>query len=275
MDRSDNKRLKDALHKLSSKDLIGAELQETKLIYNVIGFLSATEYVDSGLLISNLGCILSEKGLNTCIIDFNVFYPNLFSYFNIQSNNKGEGLLKFMKSDKTDIRQELLHTPYDKLFLLSPSPQDLFEEYFDFTFENIEQVIEIVKSTFDIVLINIPNNPPFEFCMASMKFCHRGFVLSAERIDAPRNIIKLFDFANSLGISTAKFANLIMMNLMDLKYDYNVFEEIGLKVVAAIPYVKSALSHSLEGRIYLKEGKGVNKYFYREINRLANILSEQ
>lgn len=81
-----------------------------------------------------------------------------------------------MKSDKVDFRDELQQTKYDKLFLLTPSPQDLMEEYFDFEFENIERVITTLKQMFDIVLIDIPNNPPLEFCLGAMKYCHIGFL---------------------------------------------------------------------------------------------------
>lgn len=276
MDRKENKRLDGIFHKISSQELIGAELQESKLIYNVVGFLQMTDSTDASLIISNLGYLLAQKGLNTCLIDFNVFYPNLHTFFNVKTKNKGEGLLKVLKSDKTDIREELIHTSEEKLFLLSASNQDSFEEYFDFTFEHIEQVITLAKNTFDIVLINIPNNPPLEFCIGAVKYCHTGFVIASEKIEASRNITKFFDYATSIGVSTAKFANLIMMNLHDLQYDYKVFEDHGIKLVSTIPFVKGAIVYSLEGIIYLKNSKnGINKYFLREMNRLAKNLSEQ
>ena len=49
------------------------------------------------------------------------------------------------------------------------------EEYFDFEFENVERVINTLKSIFDVVLIDIPNNPPLEFCLGAVKYCHMGF----------------------------------------------------------------------------------------------------
>ena len=75
MDRKE-KRLDSVLHRISSKELIGAELQESKLIYSVVGFIPACDFVDNALLISNLGYLLSQKGLNTCIVDLKVFLSN-------------------------------------------------------------------------------------------------------------------------------------------------------------------------------------------------------
>ena len=158
-------RLSSIISKISSKELIGSELQENKLIYSVIGFLPSCDFVDNSLLISNLGYLLSQKGLNTCILDFKVFYPNLYQLLDVKPNKKSDGLIKVLKSDKVDIRGEILSTRYERLYLLSPSPHDLMEEYYDFDFENVERVISTLKNMFDIILIDIPNNPPLNFAL--------------------------------------------------------------------------------------------------------------
>lgn len=274
MDRSDRKELKEIFKKISSQELIGAEMQESKLIYSVVGFVPASEFVDNSLVISNLAYLLAEKGLNTCVIDFKVFYPNLHTCFGVEPNQKGDGLIKLLKSDKADLREEIKETKYERLYLLSPSPLDLPEEYFDFSFDQIESVINQVKNSFDIVLIDIPNNPPFEFCVAAMKFTHVGFITSSERVDAPSNIIKLFNYLNSIGISTAKFANVIMMSMFGFRYDFDIFNDHGLKIVAALPFVKKALEHQLEGELYVRIAKGFNRHFIKGLRRLADSLAE-
>ncbi|TYQ16053.1 UNVERIFIED_CONTAM: MinD-like ATPase involved in chromosome partitioning or flagellar assembly [Acetivibrio alkalicellulosi] len=275
MDSKGKNRISAMISKISSKELIGAELQESKLIYNVVGFIPACDFTDNALLISNLAYLLSQKGLNTCVLDLKVFYPNLYQFLDVKPNKKSDGLIKVLKSDKVDMRSEVLNTRYDRLYLLSPSPQDLLEEYYDFQFENIERVISNLKSMFDIILIDIPNNPPLEFCLGAMKYCHVGFFTSSERVEASGNMIKLLDHASSIGISTSKFTSVIMMNLMGIDYDYKVIDELGFKVVASIPLVKAAITYALEGRIYVRDNPLVNKYFIKEIKKLADLISEQ
>ena len=80
MDRKETKRLDSVLKKISPMELLGAEMHYNKLIYSVVGFIPACDMVDNAFLISNLGCLLSEKGLNTCILDFKVFYPNIYHF---------------------------------------------------------------------------------------------------------------------------------------------------------------------------------------------------
>lgn len=274
MDRREAE-IKEILTKISSKDLIGAELQDSKLIYSVVGFIPASDGVDNALLISNLGYLLAQKGLNTCMVDLKVFYPNIHHFVDAVPPKKGEGLIKVLKSDKIDLRDELIVTKYERLYLLSPSPQDLLEEYFDFNFEQIERVITILKQTFDIVLIDIPNNPPLEFCLAAMRSCHLGFFTATERMEGVINMVKLLDFANSVGISTAKFTSVILMNLHHIDFDVSVMKEMGFNIVAALPFVKDGVARSNKGKLYVKDNPLFNRQFIKEMHRLADQLASQ
>ena len=273
MAREAERTLDSVLQKISAKELIGAELQESQLLYSVVGFLPSSDMADNALLISNLSYILAEKGLNTCVVDLKVFYPNLYQYLDVKPNKRGSGLLKLLKSDKVDYREEILQTKYERLYLLSASPHDLIEEYFDFDFDHIERVITALKNMFDIVLIDIPNIPPLEFCLGAMKYCHVGFLTASERVEASINMVKLLDFASSVGISTSKFHSVIMMNLQNIDYDYQALVDLGFKIVAALPLVKAAHASAMDGSLYIKDRALINKQFRKEIIRLADILA--
>lgn len=85
----------------------------------------------------------------------------------------------------------------------------------------------------------------------------------------------MLDFAASVGISTAKFTSIIAMNTMDIKFDYKIYKEFGLNLVAALPFVKAACADVLEGRMYIRDNPLVNRYFNKEIRRLADLLASQ
>jgi len=275
LDRSEKLDLKSIFQKISSKELIGSELQHNKLLYSVVGFVPACDFVDNALLISNLGYLLSQKGFNTCIVDLKVFYPNLYHFLDVTPNTKSNGLIKLLKSDKADFKNEILKTSYERLYLLSASPQDLFEEYFDFEFWHLERVINTLKQTFDVVLIDIPNNPPMEFCLGAVKNCHIGFFTATERIEAASHMIKLLDYAASVGISTSKFSSAVLMNLQDIEFDFDAFKECGINVIAALPLVKGASARANQGKLYVKDNPIVNKYFLKEIQRLADLIANR
>ena len=51
-------------------------------------------------------------------------------------------------------------------------------------------------------------------------------------------------------------------------------EEMGFNIVAKIPFVKSAITYALEGRIYVKDNPLINKFLEKN-TELADSLAEQ
>lgn len=122
MDRKEVKKLESIFRKISSKELVGAEFRDSPLIYSVIGFLPACEGTDQAMLIGNLGYLLAQQGFNTCIVDFKVFNPNLYYLFGVDPPARGKGLIRVLKSDKADMREDIDPTSEENLYLLSPVP---------------------------------------------------------------------------------------------------------------------------------------------------------
>ena len=242
------------------------------LLYNVVGFIAASDFADNGAIISNIGYKIAEKNLNTCIVDFKIFYPTLYNYLDVEPNEKGKGLLSVLKDDKVDIREHICTSKYKQLYLLTSSPYDLIEEYLDFKFEHIERVIDELKEIFDLILIDIPNNPPLEFCLATMKYVHRGFITVSERIESIGNIQKLLEFASSVGITTSKFTNIIYVNTLNLNYDYGALKETNLKVVAKLPMLQGIIDEYYKGNLYLKDSSIINRQYLMGIEDLIRII---
>jgi len=260
------------LEKTSPKDLLNIDVQGSQLLYSIFGFLPATDCTDNVILLSNLGYVLSQKGYNVCLLDLKVFHPNLYLYLDIPHNPKGKGLMTILKDDKADLREELNKTKYDNLYLLSASPQDLIEEYFDFSIENVAYVIETLKKKFDIVLIDIPNNPPLEFCLGAIKHCHVGFFTATERIDALSGVTRMLDFVESLGISASKFINIIFTNLQYVKFDFNSLEKLKLRILAGLPMIKGLISDALDGKLYIRDNPIVNNTYKKELGKIADAI---
>lgn len=273
MDRGQRKdKLADILEKITPKVVTSMDNNINSIMYNVVGFVPVTDFLDNGLFIANLGYLIAQENLNVCIVDFKVFNPNIYQFLDAKPNEKGKGLLEVLKNDKEDIRRQVIATKYKKLFLLSPSPYDLIEEYLEFKFSTIKRVINELKDMFDIVLVDIPNNPPLEFCTGAMKYIHRGFFVSAQRTENSINILKLLDFAKSIGVSTAKFNSIIFFNTQDLQYDYNAITQLGFNIVAKMPVVKGAISDYLQGKLYVKDSALIDKEYITGMKNLVSTI---
>ncbi|MDR0958401.1 MAG: hypothetical protein LBM16_04255 [Clostridiales bacterium] len=232
-------------------------------------FIPACESAESGQVISNLAFVLAERELNVCVADFNVFYPSMFAWIGADTPPRGEGLIKLLKNDRTPLKDVLQTTREKQIFLLSASQSDDLEDYYNFDFSHVCNVIKILKNNFDVTLINTPNIPSLEFCLASMKFCTQGFFIAEQRIEVLSNISKLLNHAMSIGISSAKFLEIIFINFQNASYDVRSFKDNKFNVTA-IPFVPNAIISQLENEIYLRDQTILNKEFLKGIHKIAD-----
>jgi len=263
MAKRGTEKLNNVLSKLSR------DYEVHKARINVAAFIPACDFVENGQVITNLAYSLAINELNVCVVDFKVFYPNLFNWFNVDPNKKGEGLMRILKNSRSDIKSVVNPTEERNLFLLSPSPYDSIESYYSFEFRHIEAVINVLKENFDVVLIDVPNNPPLEFCLGAMMNCMQGFFTASERTDAVANMVKLLHHAGSVGISTAKFLEVIFMNTYDATYDYSALKANNFNITAILPFNKDAWQSPLEGKLYFRDAHIVNKTYLNELNQIV------
>ena len=264
MDHRDKRKLGSVLDKIS-RDY---EIQKARI--NVAAFIPACEFVENGQIICNLAYSLARQELNVCVVDFKVFYPNLFNWLNVSPNKKGEGLMRILKNYRNDIKAVITPTLEKNLFLLSPSPYDSIESYYSFEFRHIEAAINVLRENFDVVLIDTPNNPPLEFCLGAMMNCAQGFFTAAERADILSNMIKLLHHAGSIGISEAKFLEVVFTNAIETNFDYSALKASNFSVTARIPFIKEAWETPLEGKLYLRDAQMVNKTYANEMQKLVS-----
>ena len=262
MDQRDKRKLGSVIDKIS-RDY---EMRKPRI--NVAAFIPACDFVENGQVICNLAYSLAKQEINVCVVDFKVFYPNLYNWLNVSPNKKGEGLMRMLKNYRNDIKSVITPTSERNLFLLSPSPYDSIESYYSFEFRHIGALIDVLRENFDVVLIDTPNNPPLEFCLGAMINCSQGFFTAAERADILANMIKLLHHAGSIGISEAKFLEVVFTNAIDTNFDYSALKASNFSVAARLPFIKEAWECPLEGKLYMRDAQMVNKNYANEMQSL-------
>ncbi|MCL2633130.1 MAG: hypothetical protein FWD34_01300 [Oscillospiraceae bacterium] len=248
----------------------------------VTGFISVCDFVENGEIINNLAYLLSKKSMAVCVVDFKVFYPNLFDWFGgVSAPKKGDGLIRLLNSDRVEVKSIAQKTDDENVFLISASPNDDIEDYFNYSIPNVKRVITALKEVFDIVLIDIPNNPPLEFCVGALMNCQNGFFVASERVDAPRNIQKLVEYMLKLCDEIRNFDSIIISRKQEFAFDENSLNNLSitasedrekLKIAARLPYVKAAQENAVDGKIYLRDSMFVNKIFAREMDKIVKLV---
>jgi septum formation inhibitor-activating ATPase MinD len=255
------------------------------------GFVPACDFIETCELVANLAYVLSQRGVVVCVVDFKVFYPNLFDWLGgACADKKGDGLIRLLNSDRTEVKSVAKPTDDPNVFLVSPSPNDDIEDYFNYSIDDVGRIIGILKQTFDVVLIDIPNNPALEFCAGALMHCQKGFFVASERIDASRNIQKLMEFAFSFTNNARSFNNVILGRYQRLIYDDGLLTEtrlggakdgVRLRMVARIPYSRDAQQCALDGKVFIRDGTFTSrklakdgKIYSGEMENIANMILE-
>jgi len=239
----------------------------------VAGFVPACEFVEAAEIIANLAYVLSKRGVVVCVVDFKVFCPNLCDWMGgIAYDKKGNGLIRLLNSDRTEVRSIALETDEKNIFVIAPSPYDDIEDYLNISVDDVARTISMLKETFDVVLIDIPGNPCLEFFAGAMMGCQKGFFIASERVDAPRNLQKLMEFALRITNNARNFNNIILARQQGLVFDGGVLtgarfggdnDSVKMRLAASLPFSREAQQNALDGKVYIRDGSLVSRSLSR------------
>lgn len=281
---------------LSVDEKIKDEIQSEMIIDNVVGFMSMTGGAGSSTIVANIAHILSNYNLMKkkkesltdlviCVVDLNVINPIQYQLLGQEEPEKEFGLHNIFVSGPTKISSNMLRVS-NTLSVVTASPNDDIYEYFDTTARNVSDMIEYLKDHFDIVILDIPNQPASPLCYEAIKMCSKVFVIWDESINIFRNTERLIDFFNKIKIRN-KISHVIFNKKtktpLDIEHIEELVKKLGLKLLGIIPYSQNIVNDSLSGKLYMEHGilkKDIKRAFMKvcsEITqvRLSNIIREE
>lgn len=275
----------DQIDKIEKEVVI--ENENSFIFDNSIGFLGVKGGVGTSSLLANVALDVASKGKSVCIMDADVFKPSIIRMFDCASELEEEqGLQTVLKDDSCDIRDNLIKTKYDNVYILSRSLNDKIEDFLDFEEKDFKRVIDELKSVFDIVLIDIPLNFCLEFCIYPLKFVDRGFMVWEDNIECFQNTFDIkFFLKYAADIDTGKISNIIinkrrLSGLMDasakgligVPFNTENISELKCRLFSEVPFIGEIQNYINEGRPYLKAGSKINGRFLSEIEKITRFI---
>jgi len=254
------------------EDSYERKVNEEFIIDNACGFIGAKGGVGTSNILINTALEVVKKGKTVCIVDFDVFYPSICRGLDVDMPKKGRGLLRLLTGEAPDNRNEFVKTKINDLFVVSRSEDDNFEDFFDFDDKEIKRTINMLKSVFDIVLIDIPNSPPLAFCYSAVANMDKGFIIWDDSIDCLQNTIDLMHFMLNIGINSGKMNRVILNKRTDTPYPYESVKATDCELVSEIPYIRDFQTYVNRGEPYIEYGTTVDKRFIENINVLVSLI---
>lgn len=276
--------LHNIFHKLSVNDEVTELLNNLVIYENVIGFVgigrsgNTTIACNVAYALSNYSQLFKNKtisGIRVCLVDLNVFYPKVCSLFGVKYPKKGSGLLPTLKGDP--IGDNIIKIS-ESLEILSPSSDDNFEDYYDIEDWQLDEVLEELRHSYDIVILDIPNDIPMIYCYTAIKNVDKLFITRSEDLMSDKYIKKFMDYFFVRGRFNC--SRYLVMNIRtNSAFDDNIVtmfaKKNNLKLMGIINFEQEVINSETRGNIFLSTMYVTDSFKDTIKNILYEILPEE
>lgn len=175
----------------------------------VIVFAHFKGGVGTSFLASNVALELAKNKILTCLIDFDTKFPNCANMLGIEIKKK-YSMQKFFNNNNPETRGDYFIndkniSPY--LYLLSSSSEDEVEalEELNDSYNEVEELLNIAKEAFDIVVIDLPLDYQNPQMIESIQKADKVLVVGDLDINTIENSFRGLAMFKSINIPLSKF----------------------------------------------------------------------
>lgn len=270
----------DKVEEKSTKEVFESSLDDELdiITYNAIGFLPLVGSTNTEELIQNVALSFT-KDKTVCILDLEDYYPKMHKIFGVKYPNKTTGLSEVLgKVDKIDLRDHLLKTNYENVYLLGFSHllavDEIAADDLKETIKNVKQLVEELKYRFSVVLINIPNHPFSEYMYAGIVSVDTGLFVVNQQVEWSDNLFRLkaLSFVTAGRGGLGSFEGVIVNNYLEIGDDFEIVAKHDLNLVAVVPLVADTIAFASEGRCYVDESTSLDKQYVDAMDKIVQLI---
>lgn len=206
--------------------------------------------VGTSFLSSNIALELAKNKILTCLIDFDTKLPNCANILGIEIKKKNS-MYRYFSNNNPDLRGDFFIfdknvSPY--LYIISSSSEEEVEILEDINDNNsdIEDLLNIAKDTFEIVLVDLPVDYQNPQVIGTIEKADKVLVIGDLDINTIENTFRSLEMYKSINIPLTKF-----VYIPNRYFDNNdvtvstIQETLGIRVGTSIPVDYQAVYESI------------------------------
>lgn len=175
----------------------------------VVAFCHFKGGVGTSFIASNVALELAKKKNLVCLIDFDTKHPNCANILGIEIKKKNS-MYRYFNNNNPDLRSEFFVvdkkiSPY--LYLISSSSEDdveILEDLNDIN-SDVEELLNVAKETFDIVIIDLPIDYQNPQVIESIQKSDKVLAVGDLDINTIENTFRSLQMYKSINIPLSKF----------------------------------------------------------------------
>lgn len=227
-------------------------------------------------IVSEVAKLLSVKGLNVLIIDLNVNYPVQWLTTKLEYSRKSKDLYDLVLGT-ADLRDTILNG--NRISLLGCKDRLIGELNNLETVvvgSNFDKILDSLKLLYDVVLVDCPFGSFSSMLVNTALYkCDKCYMVWSDSYSNINNYNKVIDLLKLFGISVGKM-RYIYNKRGSMYINEGIFKDLGIaNFISILPYDKSVVECSLEGKYYVEDGSGSSanaSYFYKGLQELVNVI---
>lgn len=225
----------------------GLKVSEQLLYDKVIGFKGVVNGCGNSTLVQNVAIALSNStNYSICVVDANYIAPTMYPMLVNSPDSKRKDFLDY----DGDLTELVINTNFRNVYLLSMYNRGILDMLSAKDSEiTAEKLIGALKSYYDIVLIDLSNEPTNISTHMAIK-CNKIYNIADQSLKSIYNLRKSLNTMSTLAVPVAK-SNKIILNKMVpdvLSNTSKVVEESGLKIIGQIPLSLSIAKQGVSGQ---------------------------
>ena len=212
-----------------------------EVVKQLIVFAHFKGGVGNSFIASNVALELAKNKILTCLIDFDTKLPNCANILGLEVKKKNS-MYKFFNNNNPDLKGD--YFIYDKnisqnLYIISSSCEDEVEvlEELNDNSNDIEDLLNISKEAFDIVIVDLPVDYQNPQVISSIQKADKIFIIGDLDINAIENTFRYLEMYKSLNIPLTKFTY-----IPNKFFDNNditistIKETLGIRIGTSVPF---------------------------------------
>lgn len=258
-------------------DLSGGEVElKTKLIDNVIVMTNVSGGTGVSTLVSNMGYIAKQKGLRVMVIDLNIMNPVQDSAFNIEPMMERPDLVGYL-TGKNDLKSAIItDANFSIMFANNRTLMDYIICEDDSCIQNYEQMLYTLRKTYDLILIDCPNNINHCLVNAALYNADHIYLVWDESLTSILNTEKFRRNLIMSGVNSYSKTSIILNKRTDCTYGKYPFEKMTLKLEEILPFDPAIIECSLKSQIFVDkaatDSENANIFFQKAYSLTDKIL---
>lgn len=230
-----------------------------RVVDNFVAIMGAAGGVGTSTIVANVAKTLANQGLHVLVIDTNIQYPAMQTFFKIQQEIDKKDLVSFIMG-RNVIGESIEQC--GSISVMCANNRTLVDSANCDTAkcsENLFGALDSVRELFDVILFDCCNDLSADIVNMTMFRADAIYLVWDEGISSIANTDRIRRNMYLTGIEAEHKVRVVMNKRTNVHYSKYPLKELGLELVTVLPFDTAVIESGLRGDIFVSKGESTSK----------------